>query len=316
MDTVAAVQVEGLSHFYGQREALADLSFDVRPGEIFAFLGPNGGGKTTLFRVLCTLVPPQHGRVHILGRDVQRQLSEIRAMIGVVFQAASLDKKLTVQENLRHQAALYGLSRSTWKRRQTDLLEQFGLAGRRHETAETLSGGLRRRVELAKGMIHGPRLLLMDEPSTGLDPGARKDLWQYLCRLRDEAGVTVMLTTHLLDEAEKADRIAIVHKGRLVALDTPDALRATVRGESITIEANQPDQLAVRIAQRFSCDARVVDGKVRLEQPSGHQWIARLVEAFPEQIDSIMLGRPTLEDVFIDRTGHRFWQDQKEVGLG
>ncbi len=175
--------------------------------------------------------------------------------------------------------------------------------------AQQLSGGLRRRVELAKGMLHKPRLLLLDEPSTGLDPGARNDLWHYLETLRREEGVTVVLTTHLLDEAEKADRIAILHEGSLVALDTPDALRATVGGDAITIVCQAADRLAAEIRARFGCQTSIVDGKVRLEQPDGHHWIARLVEAFPGQIDSVTYARPSLEDVFIDRTGHRFRQE-------
>jgi ABC-2 type transport system ATP-binding protein len=196
------------------------------------------------------------------------------------------------------------------------MLARLGLADRRRDRVETLSGGLRRRVELAKGMLHRPRLLLLDEPSTGLDPGARSDLWDYLQQVRRDEGVTIVLTTHLLEEAEKADRIAILNEGSLVALDTPEALKATVGGDSITIQTTGPQSLADEITDRFDCPASVLEGAVRLEQPNGHEWIARLVEAFPGRIEAITLGKPTLEDVFIDRTGHRFWHEREEVAVG
>ena len=316
MSAATAITVADLSHFYGARQALCELSLEIDRGEIFVFLGPNGGGKTTLFRLLSTLLPLSHGSAELLGFDLARQRDEIRRRIGVVFQAASLDKKLTVAENLSHQAALYGLFGRPLRERQQVMLEQLGIADRAGDLAETLSGGLRRRVELAKGMIHHPHLLLLDEPSTGLDPGARSDLWRYLHRLRDQFGVTVVLTTHLLEEADKADRIAILNEGHLVALDTPDALRATVGGDSITIETGEPDALADDITRELNIEAAVVDGAVRLEQADGHRWIARLVEAFPGRIESVRLGKPTLEDVFIAKTGHRFWHGDEPRRAG
>lgn len=287
--------------------ALQQISLEIFVGEIFAFLGPNGGGKTTLFRLLSTLLPLQQGKLEILGNDVQRQQQQVRERIGVVFQAPSLDKKLTVAENIGHQAALYGLSRRESVDRQQMLLAQLGLSDRAGERTETLSGGLRRRVELAKGMIHMPRLLLLDEPSTGLDPGARIDLWTYLGQLREQFGVTVVMTTHLLEEADKADRLAILNQGQLVALGAPDELRATVGGDSVTIDADQPHELAQNIHTQFGVEAGVVDGQVRLELQNGHRWITKIVDAFSDQVKSVRLGKPTLEDVFIDKTGHRFW---------
>ncbi len=308
----AAIDIQAISHRYGERLAVDDLSLTIEPGEIFAFLGPNGSGKTTLFRLLSTLIPLQQGELSILGHDIARETQAIRQALGVVFQAASLDRKLTVAENLRHQARLYGLSGNLLQQRENELLQQLALTDRRGDLVESLSGGLRRRVELAKGMLHHPRLLLLDEPSTGLDPAARADLWQYLTRVRDRDGVTIVLTTHLLDEADRADRLAIMNSGKLVALDTPEALRASVGGDSITIETERPAELATSIQEQFDCPASEVGGSVRLEQSSGHQWIPRLVEAFPDAITSITLGKPTLEDVFIDRTGHRFWQEEAE----
>jgi ABC-2 type transport system ATP-binding protein len=314
MHVEPAIEVSGLSHYYGMRQALADLSLTVGRGEIFALLGPNGGGKTTLFRILSTLIPRQSGEASLLGLQLGQDTQAIRASIGVVFQAPSLDKKLTVAESIRCQAALYGLFGRDLRVRQDELLAQLGLTERAHERTETLSGGLRRRVELAKGMIHRPELLLLDEPSTGLDPGARADLWEYLERLRTDRGVTVVLTTHLLEEADKADRIAILNEGRLVALGSPDALRSRVGGDSISIETDDAAWLAAEIGERYGIPARVVEGEVRLEQSQGHEWIARLVEAFPGRIASIRLGKPTLEDVFIAQTGHRFWRAREEAG--
>jgi ABC-2 type transport system ATP-binding protein len=315
-DATAAVEIADLEHRYGERRALAGLSLTIDRGEIFLFLGPNGGGKTTLFRLLSTLIPIQQGEARILGFDLRRQAQAVRERVGIVFQAPSLDKKLTVAENLMHQGHLYGLSGGGLQARQDEMLERLGLGDRRRDRVETLSGGLRRRVELAKGMLHRPRLLLLDEPSTGLDPGARSDLWDYLQQVRRDEGVTIVLTTHLLEEADKADRIAILSEGSLVALDTPDALKATVGGDSITIQTEEPESLAPAISERFGCPAAVLDGAVRLEQRDGHEWIARLVEAFPGRIDAITLGKPTLEDVFIDRTGHRFWREREEASVG
>jgi ABC-2 type transport system ATP-binding protein len=303
-----AIDISHVAHRYGSRQALVDLSMAIAEGEIFAFLGPNGGGKTTLFRLLSTLIPLQSGEIEILSTSVRSQADLVRSAIGVVFQAPSLDKKLTVFENLKHQGHLYGLSGSLLRARIDEMLARLGLSDRARELVETLSGGLRRRVELAKGMLHRPRILLLDEPSTGLDPGARSDLWNYLRTLRAEQGVTVVLTTHLLEEADKADRLAILNEGSLVALDTPDALRATVGGDSITIVTPEPRRLAAEIARQFGGEPQVLDGAVRFEQANGHQMIARLIDTFGGEIQSITLGKPTLEDVFIARTGHRFWQ--------
>ena len=315
MPATLAIEVSHLAHCYGQRQAIRDLSFQVTSGEVFAFLGPNGSGKTTLFRVLSTLIPRQQGEIQIFGCDLAIGADQVRRSMGVVFQAASVDRKLTVNENILHQGRLYGLAGQRLRERRDEMLGRLGLSNRASDLVETLSGGLRRRLELAKAMLHRPRLLLLDEPSTGLDPGARSDLWNYLDQVRDRDGVTIVLTTHLLDEAERAHRIAIMHEGELVDLDTPDALRASLGGDSIMIRTAEPVQLAEAIRERFDCESLILDGGVRLEQPDGHQWIPRLVEAFPDAVQSITVGKPTLEDVFIDRTGHQFWE-HSESGTG
>lgn len=307
-----AIRALGVSHAYGSRQALVDLSLEVRRGELFAILGPNGGGKTTLFRLLSTLLPPQKGSLSVLGYDVALQAAAVRGLIGVVFQAPSLDRKLTVTENIRLQAALYGLSGRELTRRLDELLDHFTLKDRAHELTERLSGGLKRRVELAKGLIHRPAVLLLDEPSTGLDPAARRELWQYLRQLQGAERTTIVLTTHYLDEADGADRVAILNEGRLVALGPPEELRAQVGGDTITIETPDPPVLAADITERLGLPARTVADAVRLEIPDGHTWIARLIETFPGRVNGIRLGRPTLEDVFIARTGHRFWRERHE----
>lgn len=312
MNGRAAVEVNQLSHRYAERLAVDDLTLAVQAGEIFVFLGPNGSGKTTLFRLLSTLLPVQQGRIQILGWDAATQLHQVRSRLGVVFQSPSLDPQLTVSENIRCQAALYGMSGRELRRREDEMLRQLGLSDRRAERIDKLSGGLRRRVELAKGMLHRPQVLLLDEPSTGLDPAARSDLWKYLRHLRDEFGVTVVLTSHLLEEAERADRIAILNEGRLVALDTPERLREEVGGDCITIQSRQPGELAEEVRRQFDVPVQLVDGQLRLEQPEGHRWIARLVDRFADRVESISLGKPTLEDVFIHKTGHRFWQPNDE----
>ena len=301
------IRIERLSHRYDQRQALDDISFDTRAAEIFGLLGPNGSGKTTLFRILSTLMLPTEGRAYVMGHDAAHQPNQVRREIGVVFQAASVDAKLTAAENLCHQGHLYGLSGSALKQRIAEMLGRVGLADRARDRVEKLSGGQQRRVELAKGLLHHPAVLLLDEPSTGLDPGARRDLWLYLKMLRDQERVTVVVTTHLMEEAEHCDRLAILNEGKLVALGTPAELKREIGGEVIVMEARDPESLARRIAERFGGPCNVIDGKVRLEREHGHRFVTDVVEAFPGEIDSISVSKPTLEDVFIDRTGHRFW---------
>lgn len=309
MTTQPAIEVSALSHSYGDREALHEVSFSVQTGELFGLLGPNGGGKTTLFRILSTLLEPTAGQARIQGMDVTEHPQQARRSIGVVFQSPSVDGKLTVRENLRHQGHLYGFSGKDLQVRIEKTLERLSLTERRDDWVETLSGGLRRRVELGKGLLHDPQVLLLDEPSTGLDAGARRDLRLYLRELCDRAGVTVLLTTHIMDEAEACDRLAILDRGRLVAEDSPAALKATIGGDVLVLETRDPDALRRGIEERFGGDPTVVGQTVRLERAEAHAFVPALAEAFPGQIDSITLSKPTLEDVFIHRTGHGFWEN-------
>jgi ABC-2 type transport system ATP-binding protein len=309
---VAPIELAGLTHDYGTRLALDQLSFRVNRGEIFGLLGPNGSGKTTLFRILSTLMVPTGGSARILGFDAAREPNRVRENIGIVFQARSLDIKLTVGENLKHQGHLYGLSGPRLKKRIREVLERVALLDRIHDSVETLSGGMQRRVELAKGLIHAPGVLLLDEPSTGLDPGARRDLWQYLRMLRDEEGVSVLVTTHLMEEAEHCDRLAILSTGKLVALGSPAELKSQIGGDMVTFEAATPALaagLATHIRDRFLVEPTVLGKAVRLEREEGHRFVTQVVEAFPGLVESISVAKPSLEDVFIQRTGHRFWTE-------
>jgi len=305
------IQLQNLRHQYGDRVALAGVSFDVRPAEIFGLLGPNGSGKTTTFRILSTLMIPSGGRALVLGHDVAREPALVRRSIGVVFQAASIDVKLSAAENLTVIGNIYGLHGASLKRRVNEMLGRVGLADRAKEKAETFSGGMQRRLELAKGLLHHPSVLLLDEPTTGLDPGARRDLWQYLQMLRDEERVTVLVTTHLMEEAERCDRLAIYANGSVVALGTPAELKSEIGGDVILLEAREPEQLANRIEQRFGLHPVVLDHRVRLEIESGHRFVTDVVEAFPGEIEGVSVHKPSLEDVFIRRTGHRFWTDEE-----
>lgn len=342
-----AVHVEGLSHQYpapkrSRRDAggpkprtlaLDGVSFDVRPGEIFGVLGPNGGGKSTLFRILSTQLKAwpgepsgsgggsesggKTGGAAVCGHDVVADPGQVRRQLGVVFQSPSLDGKLTAVENLKHQGRLYGLSGSALAQQIEQWLTYFGLRDRQDEYVERFSGGMRRRLEVAKALLHGPRVLLMDEPATGLDPAARRDLWQKLTELRDRDGMTIVLTTHLMDEADRCDRLAIMNEGKLIAIDTPDRLKAKIGGDVITVEpeTNGPgdadgeaQRLAAEITERFGpwpkdTAPTVIDGRIRFEKPDGARVVADVAAAFPKHIRGLSVGRPTIEDVFLHLTG-------------
>lgn len=304
-----AIVIRGLGHHYGERRALTGVDLAIGRGEIFGLLGPNGGGKTTLFKVLATLTSPQAGTLTIFDEPLGRAPERVRRRLGVVFQHPALDGKLTVLENLRCHAALYGLGAAEGRSRAETLLARFGLADRAGDRVETLSGGLARRVELAKGLLHEPELLLLDEPSTGLDPGARRDFFEYLLQLRERDGLTVVLTTHAMDEAERCDRIGFLHQGSLVAVGAPGELKAAIGGDVVVVEALDPERLRGKIQQRFGCEPRLVDGVLRIELPRGHEFVREVVEAFPTDIRVVTFGKPTLEDVFVHLTGERFWSD-------
>jgi ABC-2 type transport system ATP-binding protein len=295
-----------VGHSYGARTALGALDLSVPAGSLFALLGPNGGGKSTLFGILATRLVPARGRAEVLGRDVVREARAVRRAIGVAFQSPSLDGKLRVRENLVHQGHLHGLRGRELAARIDAMLDRFGLAERAGDRAETLSGGLARRVDLARALLHRPRVLLLDEPSTGLDPVARRDLLETLAALRDEQGATVLLTTHLTDEAARCDRVALLDRGALVAEGAPDELVREVGGDVVTLAADDPEALAADVRGRFGGEVTAGGGHVRTESARGAELLPQLLGAFGERVRSATVSRPTLEDVFLHRTG-RAW---------
>jgi ABC-2 type transport system ATP-binding protein len=310
------VETNDLRRSFGERRALDGVTFSVGEGEIFGLLGPNGGGKTTLFRILCTLLAPSGGNARVCGHDTESEPAAVRSAIGVVFQSPSLDPQLTVAENLRYGGNLYGLRGAELESRWREMAEALRVGDRADDLVKNLSGGLQRRVEIAKSLLPRPRVLLLDEPSTGLDPVARVDLWAILEQLRGRFGITTVLTTHLMDEAERCGRVAILHRGKLLACDTPDALRATIGADVLTLVCRRPDMLAEQLQAKFGWTAVVRDDSVRLEIPKAHAEVARIVEAFPGEIQSVTAGRPTLEDVFVRMTGERlggpFFEPEKK----
>lgn len=304
------VEIENLHYAYKTRQALRGISFNVSRGEIFGVLGPNGSGKSTLFRILSTLLPPLPGnaRVQIDGLNLHADEGRIRKKIGVVFQSPSLDPKLKVLENLEHQGHLYGLFGENLKVRIQELLERFSLQDRSGELVQKLSGGLKRRVEIAKGLLHRPALLILDEPSTGLDPGARLDLWKHLKELQAKDGVTILLTTHLMEEAESCHRMVILNDGLVVALGSPESLKQAVGGDVLLIKTNDGEEVAKGIERRFGLNPVRMNGALQIEHRKGPGLMTQLIESFPGKIQEITFRRPTLEDVFIHHTGHRFWE--------
>lgn len=321
MSASPLVEVEGLSRAYGDRLALDGVSFGVAEGELFALLGPNGGGKSTLFKLLSTLLPPSSGTFRIDGIVPARDLRGLRRRLGVVFQSPSLDRKLTVLENLLVHGAVLGLGGAPLRARAAGLLERMGVVDRARDRVETLSGGLARRVEIAKALLHAPRVLLLDEPSTGLDPIARRGLRGLLRELAG-SGTTVLLTTHLFDEAEDADRIGILDRGRLVALGAPSELKRELGGDVLVLRADS-DGEARRLAGEVSAALGAPPGRavavavgptVRVERPDAAARVPALVASFGGRFRSLSLGAPSLEDVFVGRTGHPFDDETAEPG--
>jgi len=301
----ASIVCDDVHHRYGDREALRGVNLTIRAGEIFALLGPNGSGKTTLFRLLSTLVPVQRGRIEVAGLNVASDTLAVRGRIGIVFQSPSLDKKLTVDENIACQAALYGLSGAALNARRDEVLRQMKLTDRRSDYCEKLSGGLKRRVELAKGMLHQPTVMLLDEPSTGLDPSARLDLWQSLRAMADQ-GITVVLTTHLLEEADKADRVAIMFEGQVIADGTPQSLRSEMGDGLITISSADLDGIEVILRDEMGLETQRASNQVRIRCEGAPAWVPKIADRLGDSVHSISVGRPGLEDVFIAKTGYQF----------
>ncbi|HUY23375.1 MAG TPA: ATP-binding cassette domain-containing protein [Acidimicrobiales bacterium] len=309
-----AVEASGLSKRYGEVEAVKDVSFSVSRGEVFAFLGPNGAGKTTTIKMLCTLARPTGGTATVGGFDVQRQPKAVRRHIGLVFQEQTLDDQLTAEENLRFHAVLYHVPRAEVDGRIDRVLRLVALESRRKDLISTFSGGMARRLEIARGMVHTPAVLFLDEPTIGLDPQTRALMWEDVLRLRREAGVTIFLTTHYMDEAEYADRIAIIDQGSIVALDTPDELKHLVGAD--TVELTTGDD-AVASARLSRAGFRVGGGGETLVvfAENGEAQVARLIEVAGVPVSNVHVHRPTLDDVFLHFTGRQIREDHVEHAM-
>jgi ABC-2 type transport system ATP-binding protein len=300
---VPAILVEGLAKRYDEVEAVRGVDFTVASGEAFGFLGPNGAGKTTTINMLCTLTRPSAGRAAVAGHDVVAERDEVRRHIGLVFQDQTLDGYLTAAQNLRMHAELYGVERSLVEPRMRQVLEMVGLWERRDSQVLTFSGGMRRRLEIARGLMHSPRVLFLDEPTIGLDPQTRRSIWRYIGELREAEDITIFMTTHYMDEAEICDRIAIMDRGEIVALDTPAALKAAVGADRIRLETDDDDAAIAAITERFGIEARRSEGAVAFAVPAGEQFVPRLFAELGVPIRSVSVARPTLDDVFMAHTG-------------
>ncbi len=298
-----AVNIQGVTHRYGTHRALDDIALQVAPGTLYGLLGPNGSGKTTLFRILSTLMPPSEGTAQVFGLDTTHQPDAVRQRIGVVFQDEALDETLTVRENLRFQGSLYGLHGAARRNRIDTLLERLDVADRGHDTVDDLSGGLRRRADLARGLLHRPDLLLLDEPTAGLDPAARRTFWTAVQRLQAAEGTTLLVATHLMDEAERCDRVGILSDGALVADGAPEALKADLGTETIWVDTESPTLLRNRIEAQFGVPTRIVGATVQVAPSNPPAFLPSLYEALGDRIRSATLRPPTLEDVFMVHAG-------------
>jgi ABC-2 type transport system ATP-binding protein len=301
-----AIEVTGLVKSYGDVEAVRGVSFTVPRGEVFGFLGPNGAGKSTTINMLCTLARPTSGTARVNGYDVTTQRDDVRRHIGLVFQDQTLDGHLTAAQNLRMHAELYGIDPGVVPERMRQMLEMVDLSERRDQQVQTFSGGMRRRLEIARGLLHSPRVLFLDEPTVGLDPQTRSSIWRYIRALQDTEGTTIFMTTHYMDEAEFCDRIAIMDRGELVVLDTPEALKASVGADRVVLGTADNDAALTALRERFGVDASIAEGAVTFHVEAGEAFVPRLFEDWDPAdpaITSVSVSRPTLDDVFMRHTG-------------
>jgi len=299
----AAVVVSGLVKRYDEVEAVRGIDFEVAGGEIFGFLGPNGAGKSTTINMLCTLVRPSAGAARVAGHDVVAERDEVRRNIGLVFQDTTLDGYLSAEQNLRLHAELYGVPRELVGERMRQVMEMVGLWERRDSLVNTFSGGMKRRLEIARGLLHSPRVLFLDEPTVGLDPQTRSSIWRYIRELKAREDITIFLTTHYMDEAEYCDRIAIMDQGRIIVLDTPQALKAKVGKDRVQIETDDDQAAIAALRERFGIEATVADGEVTFGVPEGEQFVPRLFAELDCPIRAVSVSRPSLDDVFMSYTG-------------
>ena len=299
----ATVVVRGLEKRYGDIEAVRGIDFDVEQGEVFGFLGPNGAGKSTTISMLCTLVMPTGGYARVAGHDVASDRDAVRRNIGLVFQDTTLDGYLTAEQNMRLHAELYGVPRDVVGPRMQQVLEMVGLWERRASEVNTFSGGMKRRLEIARGLMHSPRVLFLDEPTVGLDPQTRASIWTYIRELKVAEDITIFMTTHYMDEAEHCDRIAIIDKGKIVVLDTPEALKAAVGKDRVQIHTDDDAAAIAALEEHFAISAQIAEGAVTFGVPGGEQFVPRLFAELGVGIRSVSVSRPSLDDVFLLHTG-------------
>ncbi len=309
-----AIAVTDLVKTYGEVRAVRGVSFEVGTGEVFGFLGPNGAGKTTTINMLCTLAKPTSGRALVAGHDVVRERDDVRRHIGLVFQDPTLDGYLTAAQNLRLHAELYGVQSDLVKPRMQQVMEMVGLWERRDVTVATFSGGMRRRLEIARGLMHSPRVLFLDEPTIGLDPQTRRSIWSYIRELQEREEITIFMTTHYMDEAEWCDRIAIMDHGEVVALDSPETLKAGVGADRVTIHTDDDAAAIDTLREQFDIEARIVEGAVVFGVASGEEFVPRLFADFRVPIRSVAVSRPTLDDVFMSYTGTTIRDAEEDAG--
>ncbi len=313
--TTEAISVEGLVKRYGEIEAVRGIDFAVATGETFGFLGPNGAGKSTTINILCTLVRLSAGVAFVAGHDVVRERDQVRRNIGLVFQDTTLDGYLTAEQNLRLHAELYGMARGAVSERLQQVMEMVGLWERRASLVGTFSGGMKRRLEIARGLLHSPRVLFLDEPTVGLDPQTRSSIWTYISELKRDEDITIFLTTHYMDEAEYCDRIAIMDRGTIVALDTPEALKASVGKDRVQIQTGDDEAAIAALRERFDIDAVLAEGAVTFGVPKGEEFVPRLFAELGQQIRSVNVSRPSLDDVFMSYTGTTIRDAEESSGL-
>jgi ABC-2 type transport system ATP-binding protein len=309
------IEVRRLGRQFGELEAVKDVSFEVGEGEVFGFLGPNGAGKTTTISMLTTLLRPTSGQASVNHCDIARQQSAVRRSIGLVFQQTTLDETLTAEQNLRFHAYAYGVAAEVRERRLRELLTMVELWDRRGSKVRTFSGGMKRRLEIARGLLHDPRVLFLDEPTLGLDPQTRRRIWEYLSELRARDGLTIFLTTHYMDEAEHCDRIAIIDHGRIVALNTPARLKGAVGGDLITIATGDGQSAAEEIRRRYGLSPSLADGTVSFQVSAGETFLPEFVRSFSQPLEAIGLRRPTLDDVFMHLTGREIRDPDGEATI-
>lgn len=312
----AIIRAEELVRTYGPITAVDGVSFDVHEGEVFGFLGPNGAGKTTTISILCTLLNPTSGRAWVNGHDVVAERDAVRASIGIVFQDPSLDQYLTGWENMRFHAAVYGVPASLARERTTELMHMVDLYDRRKDQVQTYSGGMRRRLEMARGLLHRPTVLFLDEPTIGLDPQSRKHLWNYVLDLAAKENITLFLTTHYMEEAEHCARIAIIDQGKIIALDTPEGLKRSIGGDALTIKTADDPEASRVIRESLGFDPHEVTDGIHFAVPDGDAAIPRVLAALPVEVHSVKLTRPTLDDVFIELTGRHIRDEQADMMTG